>query len=126
LTNETAIINVYTRERGFPETLSIKTANQVVKFKNGHRRFFTDTTNILWVDSTHYKVFVRPHTTIDFEDITGHFFSSSPYSDIQVFVTSKQTTDTLMNGDFREDKFHYKQNGFIPPQPLWYYDIKDR
>ena len=79
LTNETAIINVYNRRGDFSETLpTIKTADQVVKFKNGHRRFFTDTTNILWIDSTHFKVFLKPKTTIDFEDIAGHFLVTTP------------------------------------------------
>ena len=130
LTNETATIDVYILDKDFRKTLpaNIQTANKIVDFKNGHRRFFTDTTNVLWIDSTHFKVLVRPQTTIDFEGIAGYFLSSQPGSDIQVFVTSDQMIDTLMNGrsDFRREKFKYKQNGFIPPKPLLYYDIKDK
>ena len=127
LTDNIATVDVYINDTNHRKTLptNIKTANKIVEFKNRHRRFFTDTTNIVWVDSSHFKVFIRPQTTIDFEDIAGYFLNSHPLSDIQVFVSSKQGTDTLMNGrtDFRHDKFFYKQNGFIPPRPLLYHDI---
>ena len=131
MTNEIATVDVYIQEQDFRKTLpsTIRTANKVVDFKNGHRRFFNDTTNIVWVDSSHFRVFIRPQTTIDFEDIAGYFFlNSQPVSDIQVFVSLNQMTDTLMNGrmDFRREKFNYKQNGFIPPKPLLFYDISDR
>lgn len=127
MTNNIATVDVYIQEQNFRKTLpsSITTANKIVDFKNRHRRFFNDTTRIVWVDSFHFKVFIRPKTTIDFEDIAGYFLNSHPLSDIQVFVTSNKVTDTLMNGrmDFRDDKFNYKQNGFI--RPLLYHDIKN-
>lgn len=129
LTDNIATIDVFINDPNYRKILatSIKTANKIVEFKNGHRRFFSDTTNIVWVDSLHFKVFIRPQTTLDFEDIAGYFLNSHPISDIQAFVSSKQLTDTLMNGraDFRHDKFVYKQNGFIPPRPLLYHDITD-
>ncbi len=129
MTNDIAIVDVYIKEQNFHKTLpsSIATANQIVDFKNRHRRFFNDTTSIVWVDRSHFKVYVRPKTTIDFEDIAGYFLNSHPLSDLQVFVTSNKMTDTLMNGimDFRHDKFNYKQNGFIPPRPLLYHDINN-
>jgi len=129
MTNDTATVDVYIREPNYRKTLpsSISTANMIVDFKNRHRRFFKDTTNILWIDSSHFKVFIRPQTTIDFENIAGYFLNSHPLSDIQIFVTSKNIIDTLMNGrtDFRQDKFKYKQNGFIPPRPLLYHDIEN-
>ncbi len=127
LTDSTAIVEVYindtTHRNKLPTT--INTANKIVEFKNGHRKYFTDTTNIVWVDSSHIKVFIKPQTTIDFEDIARYFLNSYQLSDISVLVSSKQFTDTLMNGrtDFRHDKFVYKRNGVIPPRPLLYYDI---
>lgn len=128
LTNDIATVDVYIQEPNFSRILpsNIRTANQTVEFKNGHRRLFNDTTQIVWIDSLHFRVFVRSQTTVDLEDIDGYFMNSHPTSDIKVIVTSKQAIDTLMNGrmDFRREKFSYQQNGFIPPKPLLYYDIK--
>lgn len=128
LTNSIATVDIYILNKEFRKTLppSIKTANRVVEFNNSHRRFFKDTTDIAWVDSSHFRVFIRPQTTVDFEDIAGYFLNSNPSSDIKVIVSSQELIDTLMNGemDFRREKFTYKQSGFIPPTPLLYYDIK--
>lgn len=130
LTDSIATVDVYINDTNYRKTLptTIKTANKIVEFKSGHRRFFSDTTQIAWVDSSHFKVFLQPQTTIDFEDIAGYFLNSRPFSDIQVLVSSRQVTDTLMNGimDFRREKFLYKHYGFIPGRPLLYFDIQDR
>lgn len=130
LTDSIATVDVYVNDPNYSKTLptSIKTANKIVEFKSGHRRFFSDTTNIVWVDSLHFKVFLRPHTTIDFENIAGYFLNSHPLSDINVYVSSQQMTDTLMNGrvDFRHEKFFYKHYGFMPGRSMLYYDIQDR
>lgn len=127
LTDSITTVDVYINDSSYRKKLptNIKTANKIVDFKNGHRRFFTDMTQIVWVDSSHFKVFLRPKTTIDFEDIGGYFLNSHPLSDIQIFITSNNITDTLMNGrmDFRHDKFNFKQNGLVPPRPLLYHDI---
>jgi len=105
--------------------ITFKTADKIVIFKNGHKSAFTDSTNIVWLDSSHFQFKIRPQNTIDLDALI-FFYGAHPANNIKILVTSGLLTDTLMTSqdDFRRDKFKYKQNGFFPPRPILYYDIR--
>ncbi len=128
LTRKTALIDVFLNDLDDFKVrpTNLKTADEIVKFKKGHKNKFIDTTTISWLDSSHLQFQVRPNTTIDLEAIS-FFYYSHPMTDMKVVVTTENNIDTLMTSksDFRRDKFQYKQNGIITPRPILYYDIKE-
>ena len=121
LTNKTATIDILLNDsRSFKTRPTIlNTADQIVTLKSGHKKLFVDTTGIVWLDSAHLQIQIRPKTTIDLESLSS-FYYSRPLNDMQIVVITHQTIDTLMKSrtDFRRNKFQYKQNGFI-------YDIQE-
>ncbi len=123
LTNKSATIDILLKDlndfRARPTILM--TADQIVTFKNGHKKLFVDNTTISWLDSSHLQIQVRSKSTIDLESLSS-FYNSRPLNDMQIVIRTDQTIDTLMTSrtDFRRNKFQYKQNGF---RPILYYDI---
>lgn len=127
MASETAVIDVFLLDKTDLKTLpnKVTTANRLVKFKSGFRKFLDSTQNVIWIDVSHFKLEMRANTTVDLSDMAGKFINSSPRGDVIVTVTLKNKVDTLINGrrDFRHEKFEYKNAGFS--SPLLHYDIKD-
>lgn len=124
-TNDAATIDVYLPDKTNLKTLpnKIRVANSIINVRSGYNRHFDSTQNVTWIDIDHFKLEIRPQTTVDVSDMVGLFINGSPRGDAIVIVSSNSKTDTLLNGinDFRREKFNYT-SGFLTPR--LYYDIK--
>ena len=103
----------------------LQTADSIISFKKGHKKYLVDTTKIKRIDSTHFQFQIRPNNTVDLERIT-RFFGFRPTGDIKIIVTSGTKIDTLMTSpaDFKREKFWYKGSGFGRAKPILYYDVR--
>ena len=129
LTYNVAIINVFLVKKMEMKTLpnKVRITNRIVSFKGVYRRFFLDSTqNIVWLDTSHFKFEVNPHSTADLSDMIGRFENGFPRNDVRLTITSNGKTDTLQEGNgwkgFRYKLFGYKNILF--GKPVLYYDIK--
>ena len=126
MTNETAVIDVFLLDKTGMATLpnKIKVANKIINFKSGFQKFIDSSQNVTWVDISHFKLEMKPNTTVDLTDMAGRFVNSYPLEEVRIIVSTNDKVDTLMNGRFyfNHDKFEYKNVGIS--SPLLYYDIK--
>jgi len=124
-TSETAIIDVRflegTKLTKVPEKVSF--ANEVVKFKGGYKKLFKDSLTVSRLDSSHVRLMIPPHTSIDLSDITGAFLNAHPLEDCLVTVTVKNRVDTLLNGRYNLNRKLFSFKGGIGTA-LAYHDIK--
>ena len=124
MTNEVATVDVFIQEEDFRSQVpsSVKTAKQIVNFKGRYGRFFKDSTAIVWVDSSHFKVMIQPKTTVDLADIAGKFWNGRSRSRLKVLMTTNKETYVLTDsiyGYVGREKFQG-----VPRKYIIYHDIK--
>ena len=126
MTDALAVVDVYLLNKEHMKTLpnKVRVANRVVSFKCGYRKHIDSLQNVYWVDVNHFQLAVAPKTTVDLTDMAGRFHNGSATENIMVTVTVGNRTDTILNGNYRQDrqKFDYKSMGF--GTPVLYHDIK--
>ena len=125
-TTQTATIDVFLKEKSEFKTLpnQVKVANEVVKFKWGFRQKFDITQNVSWIDTSHFRFFIKPGSTIDLNDMTGWFVNGHPTKHVEVTVTSNKKIDTLITGFHRiNNTFVFKAVGLT--RHVLYFDIKN-
>lgn len=124
-TMHTAIIDVYLLDKSQMATLpnKVRVANRTLNFKGNYKKYIDSTQNVTWMDTEHFKLEIKPNTTVDLSDMAGIFINSHPSEDVRVTVSTNNKVDTLLNGrnDFRYNQFHFKGRLF---SPVLYYDVK--
>jgi hypothetical protein len=126
MTGENATIDVFLLDKKFMNTLPnrVRVANKILDFKSGYKNHIDSSQNVVWENMNHFKLEVKPKTTIDFTDIAGDFLNGSPFFDAVITVNKFGKVDTLLNGrrGFRENLFQFKSRGL--GRPVIFYDIK--
>ena len=126
MTNDIATVDVFLLDKTNMVTLpnKIKVANRIINFKSGFKKFIDSSQNVTWIDISHFKLEMKPNTTVDLTDMAGRFVNSYPREDVRVIVSTNEKLDTLLNGrsNFYYNKFGFKNVGLS--SPLLYYDIK--
>ena len=124
-TNQIATIDVYILDKTNLKTLpnKIRVANRLVNLKSGYKKYLNSSEDVTWIDTEHFKLDIKPQTTVDLSDMIGAFINGSPRHEARVIVTSPGKIDTLIDGRQYPgmEKFNYI-GGFFSPK--LYYDIK--
>ncbi len=127
LTNAAASVDVYLLDTRNMKTLpnQIRMTNRIINLKRGYKRFLDSTQNVTWIDINHFRLEIKPRTTVDLSDMAGIFINGSPRNKVMVIASSAQKTDTLLNGEygFAFRKLNYK-GGFFTH--ILYHDITDQ
>lgn len=126
LTNETAVVHVFIINKQYLNRLPdrVDVANEIVKFKSGLRRKFSDQQPVKWIDTAHFIFHLKPQSSADLTDMGARFINGSPNNYIRVIVKTTSKSDTLLNGygDFYRRKFIYTHYGLS--NPTYYYDVQ--
>ncbi len=121
-----ALIDVYLLHTQDMKTLpnKIRMANQIINLKKGYKRFLDSTQNVTWIDLFHFKVNVKPGTTVDLTDMACIFINGSPRCKVILTVSSGNKTDTILNTThFPYTRQLNYEGGFF--KHILYYDITD-
>lgn len=126
LTRETVMADVYILhpEDSLLIPKRVRTANDIAVLNRDFITGFNDTSEIRKLDQLHYRVMIRPGTSICLSDITGTLMNGMLHTNLRVVILSSGRVDTLMNGlgDIRREKFEYIHRGMIFPRYVSYYD----
>lgn len=125
MTNGPVTLDVYLLDKTDMKTLPNKArvADRIVRFKTGYKKYFERYKNVTWVDTSHFKFTVDPHTTVDLSDMTGIFRNGSSMRNVLITLTTNTRMDTLVNGrTFPHKDFEHKARIFS--NSMLYYDVK--
>jgi len=125
-TDALAMVDVYLLNKEDMKTLpnKVRVANRMIEFKSGYRKHIDSSMTVHWVDINHFQLQLAPRTTVGLTDMAGKFHNGSATQDVIVTVTLGNRIDTILNGNYSQDrqKFDYKSMFF--GTPILYYDIK--
>lgn len=126
MSKDPAMIDVFLLDRTSMTTAPnvIRVSNTIIEFKSGFKKKMDNSQNVKWIDLSHFRLELQPHTTVDLSDMVGTFINAYPQGDVRVTVSVNNKVDTLMNGksDFKQEKFLVKKVGLSTA--LLYHDIK--